>query len=197
MTGARIAAVVLAAGLSSRMPGNKLLVAIAGKPVVRHVVEAAVASRASPVLVITGYAAAEVTAALENLNVHFIENTNYAKGLSESLKCGVKHVPAESDGVVILLGDMPLVTPSLIGSLIDTFDPNHGREICVPIRDGRRGNPVLWGRRFFADLLSLSGDKGAKHLMDLHADALCELEVGDNASLIDIDTPADLQRHQP
>lgn len=195
MTSARIAAVVLAAGLSSRMPGNKLLAPLAAKPVVRHVVEAAVASRASPVLVITGSAAAEVTTALDKLNVQFIENKDYAKGLSESLKCGVRNTPDDSDGVLVLLGDMPFVTPALIDSLINAFDQGH--EICVPRHNGRRGNPVLWGRRFFPDLLALSGDKGARSLMDLHADALCELEVGDDASLIDIDTPDDLQRHQP
>jgi molybdenum cofactor cytidylyltransferase len=179
------------------MPRNKLLVPLAGKPIVRHVVEAAMASRASCVLVVTGSAAADVTAALDNLNVLFVENKGYAKGLSESLKCGVRNSPADSDGVIVLLGDMPFVTPALIDSLVNAFDPEHGREVCVPTREGRRGNPVLWGRRFFPDLLALAGDKGAKHLMDLYADALCELEVEDDASLIDIDTPDDLQRHQP
>lgn len=197
MIGANIAAVVLAAGLSSRMPGNKLLAPLAGKPVIRHVAEAAVSSRASSVFVVTGNAATEVAGALDKLNIQLVENTDYASGLSESLKCGVRHVPADCDGVLVLLGDMPFVTTGLIDSLIDAFDPARGREICVPVCQGRRGNPVLWGRRFFPDLLALAGDQGAKHLMDLYADVLCELEVEDDASLIDIDTPDDLQRHQP
>jgi molybdenum cofactor cytidylyltransferase len=195
VTCTRIAAVVLAAGLSSRMPGNKLLAPLAGKPIVRHVVDAAITSRASPVLVVTGNAMVEVTAALNDLTIQFVENHDYAGGLSESLKCGVKHIPADCDGVLVLLGDMPFVTAKLIDSLINAFDQGH--EICAPIHHGRRGNPVLWGRRFFPDLLALTGDKGARHLMDLHADTLCELEVEDDASLIDIDTPDDLQRHLP
>lgn len=197
MTSAHIAAVVLAAGLSSRMPENKLLAPLAGKPVLRHVVEAAMASRASPVVVVTGYAAAEVKAALTGLDVEFIENADYAKGLSESLKCGVKNVPPDCAGVVVLLGDMPLVTAGLIDGLIGSFEPAKGREICAPVHKGRRGNPVLWGRRFFPELLALTGDKGARRLIDLHADALSTLEVGDDASLVDIDTAEDLQRHQP
>jgi molybdenum cofactor cytidylyltransferase len=197
VTGAHISAVVLAAGLSSRMPGNKLLVSLAGKPVVRHVVEAAAASRASSVLVVTGNAAAEVKAALAGLNIRFVENKDFARGLGESLKCGVRSAPADCDGVLVLLGDMPFITPALIDNLISAFEPERGWEICLPIRDGRRGNPVLWGRRFFPELLTLTGDKGAKGLMDLHADAVCELEVDDDASLIDIDTAEDLQRHQP
>ncbi len=191
-----IAAVVLAAGLSSRMRSNKLLVPIGGKPVIRHVVEAAAASRAAPLIVVTGNAGSEIAAALEGLEVQFQENTDYAKGLSESLKCGVKRVPPQSAGALVLLGDMPFVTTATIDSLIKAFEPESGRMIGVPVCHGRRGNPVLWGRRFFAEILALSGDKGAKSLMGLHADAVYELEVADEGVLIDIDTPADLQRHR-
>jgi molybdenum cofactor cytidylyltransferase len=191
----RVAAVVLAAGLSSRMAGNKLLAALDGTPVVRHAAEAAATSVASPVIVVTGNAAREVAEVLHGLDIQICENPAYASGLSESLKCGVRNVPADCAGAVVMLGDMPFVSAAVIDSLIKTFNPDSGREIVVPVQDGRRGNPVLWGRRFFAEMLALSGDKGAKSLMDLHGDVLYELEVDDDGVLIDIDTARDLERY--
>lgn len=187
-------AVVLAAGSSSRMPTHKLLLPFAGKPLIRHAVEAAAASRAAPVVVVTGHAAAAVEAALQGLGVWIVENKDFSKGLSESLKCGLGSLPPACEAAVILLGDMPLVTAGLIDALIAAFDPARGRAICVPVRGGRRGNPVLWGRQFFPELLALDGDAGAKRLMALHEDVLHPLEVADDAAFIDIDTRDDLGR---
>jgi molybdenum cofactor cytidylyltransferase len=194
VTGAHIAAVVLAAGLSSRMPQNKLLQPLAGKPVVRHVAEAAAASRAAPVIVVTGHAAEQVTAALAGLDIRFAENRDYAKGLSESLKCGVNCIPSECVGAVILLGDMPFVSAATIDRLIEAFDPVRGREIVVPVSAGRRGNPIVWGRRFFAEFQELNGDKGAKSLIGLHETLLLEVEADDSV-LVDLDTPANLDEY--
>ncbi len=195
MSDYRIAAVVLAAGLSSRLPCNKLLQPIAGKPVVRHAVEAALKSQASQVLVVTGHESERLRDALSDLPVAIINNPAYSNGLSTSLKCGLQHVGAGCDGALILLGDMPLITPALLDALIARFDPTAGHEICVPITGGRRGNPVLWGRRYFAELMAISGDKGGKFLMDLHQGAVTELEVNDLGVLIDIDTADDLRTH--
>jgi molybdenum cofactor cytidylyltransferase len=181
----KIAAIILAAGLSSRLPEGKLLLPFGGKPLVRHAADAALASRASPVIAVTGHEAERVSSALASPKIQIVENRDYATGLSSSLKCGLRAVPAACEGVVILLGDMPYVTTALIDALVDAFD--HGREIVVPVRQGRRGNPVLWGRRFFPELLALTGDQGAKHLMALHADVLYQLEALDDGVLIDID----------
>lgn len=192
----RIGAVVLAAGLSSRMDANKLLIPLWGKPLVRHAVEAAVASRAAPIIVITGKNAKEVAASLHGLAVSIVENKEYTKGLSTSLKCGLRALPGDCDGVVILLGDMPLVAASLIDGLIAAFDPARGRAIVVPVLGGRRGNPVLWAKRFFAEMLALEGDIGAKGLMALHRDLIAELEAADDGPLIDIDTPDALAAYE-
>jgi molybdenum cofactor cytidylyltransferase len=192
----RVAAVVLAAGWSARFGANKLLAPIFGKPVVRHVVEAALASCASPVVVVTGSSALAVASALSGLPIEIVENQAFAEGLSASLKCGVRNVPTNCEGAVILLGDMPFVRPGLIDALIEAFDPPNHRAICVPVRSGRRGNPVLWSRAFFPELLTLEGDAGAKRLMALHEDVLYELEAGDDGPLIDIDTPEDLKAHE-
>jgi molybdenum cofactor cytidylyltransferase len=192
----RIGAVILAAGQSSRMGSNKLLAPVDGKPMVRHAVEAAVASAAEPVVVVTGNDGGAVRERLEGLAVRFIDNPDFSKGLSTSLKCGVSTLPADCDGALILLGDMPAVSAALIDTLIAAFDPMEGRSICVATRGGRRGNPVLWARRFFPEIAALEGDAGAKSLMTRHPDLLCEVEAADDAPLTDIDTPDALEAYR-
>src|SRR6202012_3128502 len=142
----KIAGVILAAGRSSRMGAmNKLLIPIDGKPMVRRAAEAVLAAQLSPVIVVTGHMRPEVEEALQGLPVTFVHNNNFSTGMAGSLKCGVSAVPADSDGAVVALGDMPLVTPNEIGQLVNAFNPVEGRSIIVPTRRGKRGNPTLWG----------------------------------------------------
>lgn len=145
----KIGAIVLAAGMSSRMGANKLLMDVNGKKMVRHTVEAARASHADPIVVVTGHAESDVRAALAGLNVQFVNNPEFAKGLSASLRHGLNALPEDCDGALVLLGDMPGVSAALIDRLIAAFDPGESRAICVATRHGKRGNPVLWARRFF------------------------------------------------
>lgn len=187
----RIAALILAAGLSSRCPANKLLQPFRGKPLLRHAVEAALASTAAPVIVVTGHQAQEVMAALDGLELVQAHNDAFARGLSTSLACGLQQVPQDCDGALVQLGDMPLVTPSLIDSVIAVFDPANRREICCPVRSGRRGHPVLWSRRFFPELLALTGDQGGKPVMASHRDVLYELDISGDAAFRDFDTDLD------
>ena len=191
-----IGAIVLAAGLSSRLPANKLLMPLKGKPLVRYAVEAALGSQARPVVVVIGNAAAEVREALADFTITLVENCNYTRGLSESLKVGVRSLPFTCRGALVLLGDMPDVSAATIDELIARFDPAANRTICVPVRAGRRGNPVLWGRRHFPEILALQGDHGAKSLIDKHADTLCEVAAADNSIFSDIDTADDLAAHE-
>lgn len=192
----RIGAVVLAGGLSSRMGSNKLLAQVAGEPLVRHAVEAALASAADPVIVVTGNASDAVEGALAGLKVQFVHNPDFSEGLSTSLKCGVNALPADCDGALILLGDMPGVSAALIDRMIAGFDPAEGRAICVAARGGRRGNPVLWARRFFPEILALEGDVGAKALMAAHGEMVVEVEAADDGPLTDIDTPEALKAYR-
>ena len=187
----RIAAIVLAAGRSSRMPANKLLTLIDGKPVIRRTLEAVCASCADPVIVVTGHQANKVTAALSDLPVTIVENVCFTNGLSSSLICGVKRLPQSLDGFLVALGDMPYVPPAVIDQLIAAFDPASGHGIVVPVSGGRRGNPVLWENSLATEFLALTGDQGAKHLMALHAQLLYELEVDSDSVLTDLDTPED------
>lgn len=185
----RVAAVILAGGLSSRMQGeNKLLADLAGKPILRHVVEHVQASPASPVLVVTGHRAEEVRLAAGNGNLTFAHNPEYSSGLSTSLVAGITALPAELDGVLICLGDMPDVSAIVLDKLISAFNPVEGRAICVPMVGAKRGNPVLWGAQFFQQLKGLKGDSGAKKLLAELADWVCEVPCDDSAVLNDIDT---------
>ena len=163
---------------------------------VRYVVEAATASAAEKVIVVTGNAADEVRHAVSRLNPVFVENPDYSNGLSSSLKCGLAHVPEGYDGAIILLGDMPGVTAELLDKLIAAFDPPEGRAICVATHNGRQGNPVLWAHRFFDDIMTLEGDVGARHLIAQNAELVCDVEAEDDAPLIDIDTPQMLTEYK-
>ena len=194
---ARIAALILAAGQSRRMGAeNKLLIPLDGKPMVRHVAERVLASAARPVTVVLGHQGDAVRAALDGLEIGFVENPDYADGLSSSLKTGLAAVPDGADGAIVCLGDMPDVSPALIDRLIAGFNPIEGRAILAPTRGGRRGNPVLWARRFFDELTALSGDTGAKHLIGNYGEFLTEIEAPDDGVLIDLDTPEALAAYR-
>jgi molybdenum cofactor cytidylyltransferase len=171
---------------------NKLIAEIGGKPLVRIVVEQALASHASPVIVVTGHEHEKVEAALADLPVKLVHNPDYADGLGTSLKVGIAAVPADVDGAIVCLGDMPQVDCQLIDKLIAAFDPEKGALVVVPSIEGRRGNPVLWSRRFFNDLMAIQGDIGARHLIGSYTEAVTEVPVEGAAALTDVDTPESL-----
>ncbi len=186
----RVAAIVLAAGQSSRMGArNKLLADIGGKAMVARAVDAVLASAARPAIVVLGHQAEAVRAALAGRGVTFVHNLDFAQGLSTSLRAGLDALPDGCDGAVICLGDMPRIEARHIDKLIAAFNPAEGRAICVPTKDGKRGNPVLWAARFFAEMKNVHGDAGAKHLIGDYDDVVREVAVEDNAVLLDIDTP--------
>jgi molybdenum cofactor cytidylyltransferase len=188
----RVAAVVLAAGLSTRMaPANKLLVPDArGIAMVARVVDNILASRAGPLVVVLGHQAEAVRDAVGSRPVRFVHAADYATGLAASLRTGIAAVPDSASAALICLGDMPLVGAPLLNRLIDTYDADEGRLIVVPTCQGRRGNPVLWDRRYFLEMAALGGDSGARLLLRSHADAVAEVETSDEAVLVDFDTPA-------
>jgi molybdenum cofactor cytidylyltransferase len=185
----QVAAVVLAAGRSTRMGGpNKLLAEIAGKPLVRIAAEGALASRAKPVIVVTGHQRERVEAALAGLPLKLVHNPDFADGLATSVRVGIATVPSGADGALICLGDMPQVDAALINRLIDAFDPEQGALGVVPSINGKRGNPVLWSRRFFPDLMAIEGDVGARRLIGRYGEAVIEVPVTGKAAFTDVDT---------
>lgn len=193
----RVAALVMAAGSSRRMGAvNKLLAPIDGVPMVARVV-ARVREVVAEVLIVTGHEGDAVADAVAGLGVERVHNAAHLDGLASSLAAGVRALDEEVDAVLVCLGDMPWVKPETLRALLATFaafDPSSGRAICVPTCAGKRGNPVLWPRRFFAEIEGLAGDVGARELLARHADAVAMVAVEDPGILWDVDTEAALER---
>jgi molybdenum cofactor cytidylyltransferase len=191
----QVAALIMAAGRSRRMaPLNKLLVLDdKGVAMVTRVVDQALASLARPVIVVTGHERDRVQEALAGRPVIFAHAEDYAQGLSASLKAGLAAVPPQADGVLVCLGDMPLVTAPMIDRLLGAFDPEEGRAIVQPTYRGKQGNPMLWSREFIPAMMEVTGDVGARHLVGLHADRVVEVEMPNDGVLRDFDTTEALQ----
>jgi molybdenum cofactor cytidylyltransferase len=194
-----VAAVVLAAGRSSRFHAaggaevTKLVATLDGKPVVRHVVEAALASRARPVIVVVGHAKGAVESALGRLPATIVFNPNYATGLASSLRAGLSAVPTYVGGALMLLGDMPRVEAALIDALIDAFESRPNAQAVAPVHGGRRGNPVILSRTLFDRARLLDGDEGARRLLaTLPGSDIIEIAAAGPGVAFDVDTPSDL-----
>jgi molybdenum cofactor cytidylyltransferase len=188
----RVAALVLAAGASTRMGGpNKLLCEVDGVPMIHRAVRAAVDSLCVQVVVVTGWQADRIEAALASTAVSFVRNPDYAAGMSGSLRRGLASLPDGVDAALIQLADMPWIGAAHIDRLVETFDPGDPA-IVVPVRGDRRGHPVLWPRRFFAQISQLSGDVGARQLLDQHASQVRAVVFDSEAIFRDIDTPGQL-----
>ncbi len=183
-----VATLLLAAGRGTRFGEEpKLLASLDGVPLVRRVAEAALAARPRPVIAVLGAHGAAVEAALSGLDLVLVRNGAYADGLSTSLKAGLAALP-ESDAVIVMLGDMPLVRPVLIDRLAETFAQAAPKPAAiVPVHGGRRGNPVLLNLPLLRDAIgSLAGDRGAGPLLAGRPDVV-EID-GDPSTSLDIDT---------
>nr|CAE47360.1 putative mobA protein [Pseudomonas putida] len=189
-----VSAVILAAGQSRRMGAvNKLLLPLAGEPLVRHIVLAALSSRCHRVLVVLGHEAQEVRQALSDLPVEFVMNDAYAEGIGSSVRLGANAVD-KRDGVVFCLGDMPEVTAGVIDKLIDAYEAEPrllGFQAC---HGHKRGNPVLWSPACLPLLRLCSGDEGAKGLVRQYGEAVMPVDVGVASVTEDMDTPEDYNR---
>lgn len=189
-----IAIIVLAAGKSARSaPENKLLApSPAGGTLISQTVDQAIAVTDCPVIVVTGHQAEKIRDVLAKKPVRFVHATQFAEGLAASLRTGIAALGSEIEAVLICLGDMPLIEPTILRSIIRSFDPQRNREIIIPTFQGRRGNPILWSKRFFPALLKLSGDKGGRMILHRHKQFIAEIPVADDSVRIDFDTPEQL-----
>ena len=189
----RLAALILAAGSSRRMgQRNKLLIEVGGVAMVRRIAAAAREAGLDPITVVTGHQHAAVEAVLHGLPVQLVHNPDHADGLSTSLRAGIEVLDDKVDGAVVCLGDMPRVERSHLERLVAAFAPEDGRAVVVPTHRGRRGNPVIWAKRFFPEMQALEGDVGARPLLARHHSLVHEVEMEDAATLLDVDTPAAL-----
>ena len=191
-TTARVAALVLAAGRSARMCGsNKLLLEIDGRPMLARVVDTILATPARPVLVVTGHQADAVRDVLGDRDVRFAHNAQHAEGIGASIRTGVRALELTLDGVLVCLGDLPGLRKESVEALLAAFTPDR---ICVPVHDGRRGHPVLFGQRFLPELAQLAGDRGARGILEDHPHAVCAVSIADEGVTFDVDSADQLER---
>jgi molybdenum cofactor cytidylyltransferase len=195
----RVGAIVLAAGRSSRYRADggveetKLVETLEGKPIVRRVVEEAIASRARPIVVVVGHARRAVENAIAGLPAKIAFNPEYASGVASSLRVGLEVIPADVHGALILLGDMPNVDARLIDTLVAAFEAQPTALAAAPRQEGRRGNPVLLSHLLFGAAKRLTSDEGARRLLAaLKPSELVEIAAGDSDVVFDVDTPRDL-----
>lgn len=194
-----IGAVVLAAGLSSRMNGtNKLLEEINGIPIIVHVLQNILQSKAAkPITLVIGNNADSIRTALSEANLNdilVVSCPTYAMGLSHSLKTGIAALPSYIEGAVICLADMPFVKSDDIDRLIVAFNPAENQLIVIPTHHGRRGNPVLCGKEVFSHIMKLEGDKGASQIWPFYEKSIIEVEMDHEGIFVDIDSPYDLSK---
>jgi molybdenum cofactor cytidylyltransferase len=189
----QIAAIILAAGSASRMGRPKQLLDWDGRPLVRVVAEQALAASLGQVLVVVGAAHDAVTAALAGLPLRIVANPDYAVGQSTSLRLGVAALGPDVAAALVMLGDQPFVTPAILGRIIAEWRSS-GASIVAPVYAGQRGNPVLFARVVFPELLAITGDQGARGVLAANPARVRLAAFDDDRPLADIDTPEDYQR---
>jgi molybdenum cofactor cytidylyltransferase len=185
-----VAAIVLAAGGSTRMGQPKQLLPIDDQPMVRHLTEIVADSGLEQVIVVTGANARAVEAALIGLPVDLARSESWSEGMSCSMRSGLRALRSEVQAVLIVLGDQPGLTAALLQSLVARYQATRA-PIVAPVYRGRRGNPVLFDRALFPELLAVQGDRGGRALIDRYQDRMEQVEVDDPAVVMDIDSPRD------
>jgi molybdenum cofactor cytidylyltransferase len=187
-----VAAIVLAAGRATRMGVQKLLLPVRGRPMVRWAVDAAAASKAERTIVVLGHEAGAVRAALEGSDVTITVNHDYRAGMSSSLQAGLRAAGDSCAAAIVLLGDQPYVTATLLDGLIDRFAAT-GASVVRPAVAGRPANPVLLSSVLFPELLRQRGDVGGREVVERHAGEVSLVRVDDQRVCIDIDSPQDYE----
>lgn len=188
-----ICAIVPAAGLSRRMGTQKLLLPWAGTTVVGHIVDELVLSAIGRIIVVVGHQGPLVTAELADRPVHVVENPDYRSGMLSSVRCGLAALPHQCAAALVALGDQPAVSSTLVDRMIRAFDSTK-KGLVVPVRDGKRGHPLLIAVRYFDEILTRYDDVGLRGLARAHGDDVLELATASDDVLWDIDTPEDYQR---
>ncbi len=193
-----IIGVLLAAGRGERFGdagGGKLVQSLGGEPLIRHAARALLAAGLDRVHVVLGANADAVRAALSGLDVRWVHNPRFAEGIGTSVAAGIAAVSHDADAAVIALGDQPLVREDVIRALVSAWESG-GATIAAPSYDGVRGNPVLFSKAFFQELMSLDGDIGARSLLERHKSDVRLIPIS-RPMPADIDTAADLERLRP
>ena len=188
-----ICAIVLAAGLSSRMGAQKLLLPFGGKTVISHIVDQLLASTVGEVHAVVGHQAERISAELSGRAVSIVNNPNYTSGMLSSVRCGLQNLPEKCRAVMVVLGDQPSVTTELIDQMLQSFAATE-KNILVPLYKGKRGHPILFSSLYLDEILTKYGDVGLRGLLHGHSDDIFELAVSTASVLCDMDCPDDYRR---
>jgi len=188
-----ICAVVLAAGRSLRMGTQKLLLPVAGKPLIARIVDELLRSPVDETSVVTGTDGGRITEALADRRVCFVNNPDRDGDMLSSVRCGLRALPASCRAVLVVLGDQPRLTAEMVGKLIGAFH-QCGRGIVVPVHGQRRGHPLLFSTRFRDEILQRFDGAGLRGLLEAHPQEVGEVAVEDQRVLDDVDTPEDFRR---
>lgn len=194
-SGSKVYLIVLAAGESRRLGRPKQLLKLDGTELVAHVVERAQASPIDGVKVVTGAHRAAVESAIEDRDVTTVFNPVFAEGQGTSLAAGVRALPDIADAVIVLLGDMPAISPDVIFALARLWREHRPVAAIARYRSGR-GHPVLFDRELFPELQQLAGDEGARQLLKRLGDRVVEIPVDADEPPQDVDTEEDWERLQ-
>lgn len=189
----RVAAIVLAAGMSRRMGTPKQLLRLAGKSLLEHTLNNVRGSGVDEIVLVLGASADEVRRQVATDGLHLVVNPDFQQGMGTSLRMGLAAVSASMQGALIVLADQPFVRSSTLDQMI-AYREMHAPQILIPLYRGFRGNPVLLDRSVFPELMTLAGDIGCRAIFGSHTESIHKLAVDDIGILLDIDSAEDWER---
>ena len=191
-----ITAIVPAAGMSTRMGQNKLLLPFQGKPLIGHAVDTLLASAVAEVIVVLGHDAGKLREKLAGKQVRFVDNPSYREGLSTSVRAGINAVSAQAVGIMIYLADQPLLEPDEVNLLIRAFAEarNAHKNIVVPVYHGQRGNPVIVDVSYKEAILDVVGETGCRRVIKRNPDRVLVVEMETDHAIRDVDTMEEYEK---
>ncbi len=188
----KVSATILAAGESTRMgKDNKLLLNFRGEPMIRYICKTIISARFNPVKVITGFEQEKIESVLSDLNLSTVNNKKWKDGISSSITVGVSSIIEETDGNIIVLGDMPFISVKVLNQLSNAFKLENGKKIVYPLYAGQQANPVIFPKKYFADIISNKGDLGCKKIIERYKFNALHIDIKSNEVIVDCDERED------
>ena len=191
---ARVSAVILAAGTSSRMGQAKQLLALGESTMLAQTLAHVQAATLHEIVLVLGASAEAIRRQLpSSQQLKIVVNQAYQQGIASSLRTGLSAVDPNSDAALIILGDQPFIRPQTLNRIVEEYRRSQA-QIVIPMHRGQRGNPVLLDRSVFAEVMALEGDVGSRAIFAKHLDQIVNVEVEDEGIVLDLDDPADYER---